>query len=140
MSIFSKFDAEAKTLASKVEAAFVKLFQEEPKVEEAAVSTLNVIAPLVVAITAATGQEAEAAAIAAVVSVVKSDLAAVQVTLNQAGAGTTNTTATSLLAAVNANLASLLSAGFIKNPATLAKVTTDIQSISSALDVLISAL
>jgi hypothetical protein len=140
MSIFSKFDAEAKSFASLVEKAFVKLFNEEPKIEQAAVSTISVVAPIVVAVVAATGNEPEAAAIAAVVSVVKSDLATVQVMFNQAGAGTSTVTAKSLLTAINANLASLLTAGMIKSPETLATVTKDVQSISAALDVLIAAL
>ena len=136
MSLFTGI----KTFAHEVEAAFVKLFNEEPKIEKAAVSTISVVAPIVVAVVAATGNEPEAAAIAAIISVVKSDLAAVQVTLNQAGAGTTNVTAVSLLKAINANLASLLGAGFIKSPTTAATVTKDVTSITAALDVLIAAL
>lgn len=140
MSIFSKFDAGSKTFASKVAAAFEKLFNEEPKIEEAAVSTLSVVAPLIVAVAAATGNEPEAAAIAGIISIVKSDLAAVQVTLNQAGAGTSNVTASGLLKAINANLATLLTAGLVKDPATIAVITKDVTSISEALDVLIAAL
>lgn len=135
-----KLFADLKSVASKVEAAFEKLFQEEPKIEAVVVSTISAVAPFVVAIAAATGSEPEAAAIAGVVSIIKSDLAAVQVTLNEAGAGTANVSAKSLLAAINANLASLLTAGFIKDAATQAKVTKDVTSISSALDVLIAAL
>lgn len=140
MSIFSKFDTEAKTFASDVEKAFIKLFNEEPKIEAAAASTIGVVAPIIVAVVAATGSEPEAAAIAGIISIVKNDLATVQVVLNQAGAGTNNTTAKSLLAAINANLASLLTAGLVKNPATLATITKDVTSISAALDVLIAAL
>jgi hypothetical protein len=140
MSIFSAFDKDAKSIASKIAATMEKLFQEEPKVEAAAVSTISAVAPFVVAIAAATGNEPEAAAITAIVSVVKSDLAAVQVTLNAAGAGTTNVSAKSLLVAINANLAQLLTAGMIKNPASIATVTKDVQSISASLDVLIAAL
>jgi hypothetical protein len=140
MSIFTKIEGKADTFAHEVEKTFVILFNEEPKVEQAAVSTIGVVAPLVVAIAAATGNEPEAAAIAAIVSLIKTELATVQVTLNAAGAGTTNVSAKSLLAAINANLAQLLTAGFIKNPAVAASVTKDVTSITAALDVLIAAL
>ena len=140
MSVFTKVEGEVKTLAHEAETVLQKLFVAEPKVEQVAVTTINVVAPLVVGIAAVTGSEPEAAAITAVVSLVKSDLAAVQITLNQAGAGTPNVTVKSLLAAVNANLASLLTAGMIKDATTLATVTKDVQTISAALDVLISAL
>lgn len=140
MGFFTAVDKEAKSLASKVEAAFSKLFQEEPKVEQIVVSVISAVAPTVVAITAATGNEAESAAIAGIVSIVKSDLAAVQVTLNEAGAGTGDVSVKSIFTSINTNLATLLSAGYIKDPATLAKVTSDVTKIETALNVLISAL
>ena len=140
MSLFSKVEGEVKTFAHDAEEVLQKLFLEEPKIEQVVVTTISVVAPTVVAITAATGNEPEAAAITAIVSLVQSDLAAVQITMNQAGAGTANVSAKSTLAAINANLAQLLTAGFIKNPTTLATVTKYVQSITAALDVLISAL
>ena len=140
MSIFSAFDKDIKTLASKVAATMEKLFQEEPKVEAAAVATISAVAPFVVAIASIVGTEAEVTAITTVISMVKSDLAVVQVTLNEAGAGTGSVSAKSLLTAVTANLASLLTAGMIKNPATLATVTADVNKITESLDVLIAAL
>lgn len=135
-----KIFADLKSFAAKAEAAFEQLFQEEPKIEQVVVSVISAVAPTVVAITAATGNEPEAAAITGIVSLVKSGLVALQVTLNEAGAGTANVTAKSLLTSINTNLASLLSAGLIKSPETIATVTKDVTSITTALDVLIAAL
>jgi hypothetical protein len=140
MSLFSALEGKAKTFAHDFEAVYVKLFQEEPKIEQAIVGAIGVAAPLVVAIALATGSEPEAAAITAVISIVKSDLAVVQTTLNAAGAGTPNASIKSTLAAINANLASLLTAGLIKNPVTLATITKDVTSIPGAFEVVIAAL
>jgi len=140
LSIISTIEKDAKTFASDFEKVYVKLFQAEPAIETTVVGVIGVVAPLVVAIVAATGNEPEALAIAAITSVVKSDLAVVQTTLNAAGAGTANASVKSTLTAINTNLASLLTAGMIKSPATLATVTKDVQSISSALAVIIAAL
>jgi hypothetical protein len=140
MSLFASVEGKLSTFAHDFEAVYVKLFQEEPKIEQAVVGVIGVAAPLVVAIAAATGSEPEAAAIVGIITVVKSDLAVVQTTMNAAGAGTANASVKSLLAAVTSNLASLLTAGLIKNPVTLATVTKDVNSIGSALDVVIAAL
>jgi hypothetical protein len=140
MSLFSTIDKDAKSIASKVEAGLKKLFLAEPKVEQVAVATISAVAPIVVAIAAVTGNEAESAAIAGIVSIVKTDLAAIQVTLNEAGAGTVNISVKSTFSAINDNLAILLTAGYIKNPQTLATVTADVNKIETALNVLIAAL
>lgn len=134
------------SFAGKFENAFVKLFNEEPKVEAVAVQAISLVAPIVVSIVAATGQEAEAAAIAAVTSTVKSELATLQVALNDAGAGslTAGTSPTvlaqNLIKSIDANLGSLLTAGMIKDANTASKVTGFVQSISSELNVLLAAL
>jgi hypothetical protein len=61
MTLLTKIEGDAKTFAHDFEAAYVKLFQEEPKIEQDAAGTLSIVAPIVVAIVAATGNEAEAA-------------------------------------------------------------------------------
>lgn len=140
MSLFSKIEGEVKTIAHDAEAILQKLFIAEPKIEAITITTISAVAPIVVAIAAVTGNEPEAAAITAIVTVVKSDLATVQLVLNAAGAGTANVTVKSTLTAINSNLAQLLTAGMVKNPATLATITKDVQSITAALDVIIAAL
>jgi hypothetical protein len=140
LSLIGTIEKGVKTFASDFEKVYVKLFQAEPAIETTVVGVIGVVAPLVVAVVASTGNEPEALAIAGIISVVKSDLAVVQTTLNAAGAGTANASVKSTLTAIDANLASLLTAGMIKNPATLATVTKDVNSISSALAVIIAAL
>jgi hypothetical protein len=140
MSLFSVIEGKAKTFAHDFEEVYVKLFQAEPKIEQAIVGAIGIAAPLVVAIALATGSEPEAAAITAVISVVKSDLAVIQTTLNAAGAGTPNASVKSTLTAIVANLGSLLTVGMVKNPATLATITKDVTSISGAFEVVIAAL
>lgn len=140
MSIFSKIEGVAKTIAHEVEEALIKISLAEPNIERVTATTISAVAPIVVSIAAVSGNEPEAAAITGIVVLVQNELAALQVTLNQAGAGTVNISVKATLAAINANLGALLTGGMIKNPQTLATVTADVQKISAAINVLVSAL
>ena len=91
------------------------------------------------AVEAVVGGAAGAAAANAIITQVKTGLAAVQAALNSAGAGST-TSAKTVLQAVVTNLQSLLSVADIKDPATVAAVTKDVDEVIAGLQVAIAAL
>lgn len=107
------------SLWSDIKAIFAKIEKKEPAVATVAEQTLSSISIVVESVLDVSGQEAEAAAIAKVVAVAESALKAVTAVVTAAGP---TATVSSALNAVVANLESLLTAGQIKDPATLAKV------------------
>jgi hypothetical protein len=139
MSIFTTIDKDAKTAVTKIEAAFVKLWKEEPKAEAIAAQIITETAPEIVAIAAVVAGAPGAAAANDIISEVKVGLATVQAALTAAGAGSA-TSASTILTALVANLQGLLAVAQVKDPATLATATTDISTIVAGLQVLIAAL
>lgn len=137
MSIFSTIDKDAKLLVSKIEVIFTKLFGSAPAVLQTVSATLTVVAPLVESILALTGNEAAAATILVVVSQVESDITAVDALVQSTGA---TPTLTSVLTAIVSNLKTLLTAGDIKDAATLSKVTAIVDTIVAEFEAILSAL
>jgi hypothetical protein len=136
MSIFTKIEGEAKTLAHDVEDTLAKLYISEPKVEAVVATTITVVSPLIVAVTAAT-EPLAVPEVTAILTVVQSDLAAAQVIVTSAGA---TPTVKSLLTAVVTNLKSILSISAIKDAKTSSTITTDVDTIAAALQVIVAAL
>lgn len=100
---------------------FKKVFGSEAAWERIASATITVIAPLTETIIALTAGEPASAALAAVIEQIQNDLAAVNAVVTTAGSSTVDVN--SLLTSIEVNLQTLLTAGQIKNPATLAQVT-----------------
>lgn len=124
-----------KSFFSSVESEFKKLFGSAPAVLQTVSGTLTVVAPLISTILVLTGEEPEAAAVAVVVSQVQSDIAAVSALIKSSGS---TPTVTSVLTAVIANLKDLLTAGDIKNPETLTKVTAAVNVIVSEFEAVLA--
>ena len=108
------------SLWSDIKSIFEKVEKKEPAVADVAEQTLDSVSVVVESVLDLTGQEAEASAIARVVVIAQSALKAVTAVVSAAGP---TATVSSTLSAVVANLEGLLTAGQIKDPATLAKVT-----------------
>lgn len=108
------------SLFSDIKALFAKIEKKEPAVATVAEQTLNSVSIVIESVLDVSGQEAEATAIAEAVAIAESSLKAVTAVVTAAGP---TATVSSALSAVVANLEGLLTAGQIKDPATLAKVT-----------------
>jgi hypothetical protein len=138
MSILSKIENGAKTLAHDAESALALFVKDEPKIEAIAATTISTVAPLVVAVVAvATGNAVAAAATAAVLASIQSKLAAAQVVIVSLSSATS---AKSLLVSVQADLSSFLAIVGVKDPSVTAAVTADVNKIAAALSVIIAAL
>jgi hypothetical protein len=138
LSIFSTIDKDAKTFAGKFETAYKKLWAVEPKIEETIVTVISTVAPEVVAIAAISAGAPGATAAAAIIAEIKADLATVQVVVTASGVA--NPSVKSTLQAVVANLGSILAVSGIKDPALVATVTKDVDSVVAGLQVVIAAL
>jgi hypothetical protein len=91
-----------------------------------------------VAIAAITAGAPGATAANAIIEEIKADLATVQVVV--VASGVANPTLKSTLQAVVSNLGSILAAADVKDPALVATVTKDVDSIVAGLQVVIAAL
>lgn len=105
---------------SDIKAIFEKIEKKEPAIATVAEQTLTSVSVVIESVLDVAGQEAEASAIAKVVAVAESSLKAVTAVVTAAGP---TATVSSVLSAVVTNLESLLTAGQIKDPAVLSKVT-----------------
>lgn len=118
----------------KVEAELKKLFTRVPGWEASASATLTYVAPLVEAILLLANPEA-APAVVALVSKVQSAMAAAAVVVKDAGPVPTLTT---YLQAVNHDLAQIEAAAQIKDPATAAKLTAMVSTITSEVNAILA--
>lgn len=137
MSLFSVIDKDFTSTAAKIEKAYKELFADEPKIEAIAVTVISTMAPEVVAIAAVAAGAPGAAAASTIISAVKTGLAAAQVAFNAAGK---NQTAKGFLQAVVTNLQSILTVSQIKDPATVATLTKDVDGAVAGLQVVLAAL
>ena len=108
------------SLWSDIKSIFAKIEKKEPAVATVAEQTLTSVSVVVESILDVSGQEAAASAVAGAVAIALSSLKAVTAVVSAAGP---TATVSSTLSAVVANLEGLLTAGQIKDPTTLAKVT-----------------
>ena len=137
MGLLSWLEGKEKTIYNALKNFFLKLDKDEPQIEKAAALTLQVAAPLVETIVGLTAGEAAAAEIAVIVTDVQTEMANVQTTLAAAGPAPT---VTSALTAIVSNLKALLTGAQIKNPATLSKVSTVVETVVGEVEAIISDL
>ena len=126
-----------KTIFESIESDFAKIFSKAPTVLQVVETDIAVVAPVVETIIALTGNEAAAAAITVVVNQVEVDLTTALTVIKTSGS---SPNVKSVLQAVVANLGSILSAGDIKDSATLAKVEAAVNLVVSELNVVIAKL
>lgn len=103
---------------SSIEGALKKFFTTAPKWENIAQGTLTLIAPLVKGIAASTASESDQKTISAIIDEIQTDLAVTSAAISTGSTGG----ATVALTSLQTNLGALLTAGHIKDPATLQKV------------------
>lgn len=115
-----------KTIFTDIGNIFKKLFGTEPKLAQTVTATIAVCAPLVETIVVLTASEADAVAVQNVVEQVQADFTAITALVQTSGP---TPTLLGVLNAVQVNLGQLLTAGDIKDPVTLAKVTTVVDSV-----------
>jgi hypothetical protein len=121
---------------SDIKSIFAKIEKKEPAVATVAEQTLTSVSVVVESILDVSGQEAEASAISGAVAIALSSLKAVTAVVTAAGP---TATVSSVISAIVANLESLLTAGQIKDPATLAKVTALVNlAVTELKNVLVS--
>jgi hypothetical protein len=123
-----------KVVVSDVEAWFKKVFKNAPQETASALAVVNEIAPEA-EILFALVDPAAAAIVNPIATEVQADLAVVAKTL--ANGGTASVPA--FLSSIQANLASLLSAGHIKDPASVTKATGIVAGIQSMVNDVIAA-
>ena len=124
---------DGKLFLSKTEAEFVKLFKASPTALQDATNFVNFSAPIVIAIETVAAPEL-APESAAVIAIIKADLA----TLSAAAQSiSTASTAEQAMTNLAANLPQLLVASEIKDPATQAKITGYVNLITGELNALI---
>jgi hypothetical protein len=114
-------------------AAFFEKLGHSNSWEKSVSTTIAIAAPLTEDIVALTAGEADAAKVQSAIVEVQNDLALVKGVVDGAQAGTAPAsliaTATASLESVKTNLGALLTAGHIKDPATLEKVTLTVNTI-----------
>jgi hypothetical protein len=125
------------SIFSDVEAVLTKIAGKAPAVISVASLTISSLSVAIESILDVTGQEAEASGIAGVVAIVQAGLSAVSATIGAAGA---TPTVSSALNALLANLQGLLTAGQIKNPATLTEVTALVNIVVGEIKSVIAVL
>lgn len=138
MSILSKIENGAKTLAHEAEDALKLFVKDEPKIEAIAATTLKTVSPIVVAIAGVvTANPLVAAEAASVLANISSTLAAAQVVIVSLSSASS---AKSLLTLVQSDLQQILAIVGVKDPALKATVTADVNKVSVALQVILAAL
>ena len=110
--------------------------------EQSASTTLKLVAPLTETIVTEAAGEADADKVQSLVTEVQSDLAVAATLISGADApgASAGTQITTALNSVTANLGGLLSAGHIKNPATLTKVTSIVKTVVGEVEAILSAM
>lgn len=126
---------------ASVKSFFHKLFGSLPSWEKSASSTLAFAAPLVEEIVALSAGEPAAAEVQQIVAEIQKDMATVATVVSGAAgapSATSYQTATTALNSIKANLGGLLTAGHVKNPETLAKVTGVANTIIGEVEAILS--
>jgi hypothetical protein len=121
--------------------AFFKSLVHPQSWAKAVNTTLNLLAPLTNEVVALTAGEADAGKVAGVIDQAQTDLALVAGIVSTAETGGPSapmlTTATNSLHAVQQNMQGLLTAGHIKDPATIEKVTGIANAIIGEIDAIL---
>lgn len=119
----------------KVEARLKSLFSKLPSWDTTALATLKFAAPLLETV-AALVEPQFAPAVDAIVAKLQNGFAVAAVTIDDAGP---NANLTSVMGSINTNLSQLEGAAQIKDPATAAKLTAIVNTISGELAAIGSA-
>lgn len=129
---------------SKIEKVFKDIFGSN-KWEQTAATALSIVSPLVETMAALIAGEPAAALLQGILTKVQAGLSSVSSLAASVAAGTANSTtaageAKGILSGVQSQLQSLLTAGQIKDPATLAKVTAIANTIIEESEAILAAL
>ena len=119
------------SLFSEVEGFFKKFFSKAPSTTVVSLAVVNTIAPLAETVIALVDPALETVA-APIITEIQADLAVLSNTLKN---GSTSNV-TTLVSAIQTNLSALLTAGHIKDPASVAKATGLVNLIKSELSVI----
>lgn len=122
------------SLFSKIKSIFKKLFGMEPKIAQAISATITVVAPLLETILIVLGDAPVAAIVSDIVETIQTDLAAATALVQSSGA---TPTLTGVLNAVVTNLNSILSAADVKDPVTLEKLTTIVNTLVAEIQAIL---
>jgi hypothetical protein len=136
MSVFSSLIKDLESFASKVEAAFKKLFSEAPSWITIAQGVLTYLGPIVVTILTIGGGSVLGEEANAIIANIKTDLATALAVASTAGAATSLPT---LLTGIQSQLPALLAAIKVSNPASLSTIENDVSIIATELTALINA-
>lgn len=137
MSIFSTIIKDMKSFASKLEAAFKKLFGDAPTWITIAQGVLTYMGPIVVTILtigggAALGDEANL-----IIGNIKTDLATALAAVSTVDAASS---VPSLLAGIQAQLPALLAAIKVSNPSSVSKIETYTSLMDTELTALLNSI
>jgi len=120
---------------TEIKDIFEKIIHDEPSAEKTAQTVIAVAAALLGTIVEQTAGEADASEIASVVTEVQGDLTKVNTLITE---GASASDINSVLSDVQTNLSGLLTAGHIKDTATLSKVTTIVDSVLAGVESMIA--
>jgi len=120
---------------TKVENEFKKLFSKVPTWQQTASGAITITAPLLEELIAQTAGESTAAEVTSVINEVQTDLATVSALIK--GTGST-ATLSGVLESIKTNLSGLLTAGHIKDAATLTKVTGIVNTVIAEVEAIAS--
>lgn len=133
VNIFSTIIKDAKSTASKIEAAFKKLFNEAPSWITIAQGTLTYLGPIVVTLLTVGGGAALGNEANNIIANIKADLATAAATVTTVNAATT---LPGVLTGIQSQLPALLAAVKVSNPTSVSKI----ESITSEIDAELTAL
>lgn len=125
------------TFFSKIEGWFSKVFSKAPSWQQTASATLTVAAPLLETIVTLSAGEGAGEEVGKIVAEVQSDMAAASALITSSGP---TPTLNSVLGSITGNLGALLTAGHIKDPGTLEKVTSVVNTIVGEVEAITSVL
>ena len=131
MSIFTPFIKDIKTFAAKIEAELAKLWVAAPTLAQVVSTTLTFVGPVLQAVVTAEAGSAAGTVVGSVIATAQQDLTAVKGLITTVGP---TPTVASLLNGVKADLASLLGAAKISNPASVSNVTLVINELEALVD------
>lgn len=130
---FATMIKDVKSVASKIEAAFKKLFGDAPAWIAIAQGVLTYLGPIVVTILTVGGGSALGNEANTIIGNIKSDLATALATIDQADAATS---VPNLLTGIQGQLPALLAAVKVSNPT----VVSDVEKYTGIIDTEITAL
>jgi hypothetical protein len=133
MSIFKGIANVEHTFAAWAEKELAKLFREAPKIEQVADAILTYVGPALQTIVTLEAGAPAGALVGKVIQEAQTDLTAASGAIYDFGA---SPSAGSIIKGVKENLAALLTAGHISDPASVSRV----KQVVGELDILVTAL